>query len=166
MRATLLILMPYFCFRTRYQTVTISKRSLPHLAQTSRAAHARDTRAEPPKRRISSRTRPVGSEIVTATRCASLFGAGKSIIWHTAANARPRSTGHTIGRSGSIKCSMRSDLRKFGSSDINISSRLRHADSKGMHRSTYERLTAELYGAMKVHDEIFEIGAASLLAHG
>ncbi len=35
---------------------------------------------------------------------------------------------------------------------------------KGMHRSTYERLTAEVYGAMEVHNEVFEIGAASILA--
>lgn len=35
---------------------------------------------------------------------------------------------------------------------------------KGMHRRTYERLTAELYDAMEAHDEIFEIGAAAILA--
>ena len=35
---------------------------------------------------------------------------------------------------------------------------------KGMHRRTHERLTAELYGAMEVHNEIFEIGAAPILA--
>jgi len=33
-----------------------------------------------------------------------------------------------------------------------------------MHRSTYERLTAELYDAMEMHNEIFEIGAVPILA--
>jgi hypothetical protein len=35
---------------------------------------------------------------------------------------------------------------------------------KGMHRSTYERLTAELYDATELHDVLFTIAAAPLMA--
>jgi hypothetical protein len=35
---------------------------------------------------------------------------------------------------------------------------------KGMHYNTYERLTAELYDAMEVHDQMFALHAAPILA--
>jgi hypothetical protein len=35
---------------------------------------------------------------------------------------------------------------------------------KGMHRRTYERLTAELYDAMELHDRLFALGVAPFLA--
>jgi hypothetical protein len=35
---------------------------------------------------------------------------------------------------------------------------------KGMHRSTYERLKAELYAAMAAHEEAFTMGASAILA--
>jgi hypothetical protein len=33
-----------------------------------------------------------------------------------------------------------------------------------MHRSTYERLKAELYAAMAAHEEAFTMGASAILA--
>jgi hypothetical protein len=35
---------------------------------------------------------------------------------------------------------------------------------KGMHRRTYERLVNQLYGAMDVHEQIFDVGSARIMA--
>jgi hypothetical protein len=35
---------------------------------------------------------------------------------------------------------------------------------KGMHQGTYERLAAELYEAMELHDQLFAFSAAPILA--
>ncbi len=43
------------------------------------------------------------------------------------------------------------------------SSKRSHPRQKGMRRSTYERLAAELYDAMELHNQLFALEAAPIL---
>ena len=101
-----------------------------------------------------STIRPAGSEIVPAARRDGVrVAAGISA-------AIPQPAGKCAR---TLASAARWPYRKLGA-DYQYYEQPPPRRPKGMHRSTYERLTAELYDAMEMHNEIFEIGAVPILA--
>jgi hypothetical protein len=86
---------------------------------------------------------------------ATVLPHGRTIGCHTEANVKPRSIGRTIDRGGSTGSLAR---------NTSISSKLLRGGQRGMHRVTYQRLTAQLHDGIEAHDEVFAIGASAILA--